>query len=680
MSNLFEDIERAFPPVSIEEWKKGVAKALKGETFEKKLVVRTLEGLHIQPLYTRQDALASAGAKEKVPAGPGEWPYTRGFPQPEPFPEFSLRGGGSGWALGARVSHPCLDTSNTLALENVEGGVQTLEFPLVRASEALAEGLRPDGAGALWLESEQDLEIALRGVHWELAPVALCPQLGKDPASTLGWALELRNALVAKQNAGASLNEGTSGLFVQGDLVSVCFFGTAQFHSAVEVLGRRLPNSSSPLGARPFLLSSEALHGAGGTVVQEMAMLLSAFVALLRASEAMGMDRAQTLRSTEFRVAIASDFFTEIAKLRALRTCLGKVFEAVGLSSFAQNTLLSASTSELTVTRYEPYVNLLRSTEQTFAAVLGGATKILTLPFDIRVAGSTRFGHRLARNIQVILAEEAGAGLVADAAGGSWYVERRTEELAEAAWTLFREWEAKGGLLAVLQKGDVQAQVDAVWESRKKALHRRREPVLGVSEFPLAAETPPESDLPFDVEDFLGNWERKLGFARAVSLKTPSLPGRFPKRFLGDPFERLRDVSLQVRKSQGRTPHVFVAVYGAPASWAARLGWVKNLFAAAGVETIVGDASRTLTENVDMFRKSGATTVVLVSTDDLYEVCLPEFTAAFKAAGAHEVWVAGQPGVNESAWRTAGVNAFAHVGCDAHALLRSLLQSFGENA
>ena len=680
MSNLFEDLERVFPPVSIEEWKKGVAKALKGETFEKKLVVRTLEGMDIQPLYTRQDALASAATKERASAGPGEWPYTRGFPQLEPFPDFSLRGGGSGWALGARVSHPCLETSNTLALENVEGGVQTLELPLVRASEALAEGLRPDGAGALWIESEQDLENALRGVHWDLAPVALCPQLGNDPASTLGWALDLRNGLVAKQNPGASSNELTSGLFVQSDLVSVCFMGSAHFNSAVEILGRCIPSSSSPLVARPFLLSSEALHGAGGTVVQEMAMLLSAFVALLRAADELGMDRAQTLRSTEFRVAIASDFFTEISKLRALRTCLGKMFEAVGLSSFAQNTLLSASTSELTVTRYEPYVNLLRSTEQTFAAVLGGATKILTLPFDIRVSGSTRLGHRLARNVQVILAEEAGAGLVADAAGGSWYVERRTEELAEVAWTLFREWEAKGGLLAVLEKGDVQTQVDAVWESRKKALHRRREPVLGVSEFPLAAETPPESDVPFDVEDFLGKWEKKLGFSRAVSLKVASLSGRFPKRFLGEPFERLRDVSLQVKKTQGRAPHVFVAVHGVPALWATRLGWVKNLFAAAGIETVVGDASRTLTENVDMFRKSGATTVVLVSTDDLYEVCLPEFTASFKAAGANEVWVAGQPGEKESAWRAVGVNAFAHVGCDAHALLRSLLQSFGENA
>lgn len=688
MSNVFEDIDRVFPAVSLEDWKKAVEKALKGEAFEKKLVVRTLEGLHIQPLYTREHVPSSVVGKAALECVPGEWPYTRGFPRSRVSAAMGLgsqESQESSWALCSRVAHASAGAVNALALDDLEGGVQTLEIPLVRAAEALSQGLTPGNAGALWVETDDDLAKALQGVLWHLAPVALCPQWTTNPVESVRWAVDVRNAFFKKQAGGASeaslsAPHSGGGIFVQCDLVSAALWGQPSFESIVETLaGQGMPSNqgASSLEARPFLLSSEGVHNAGGTVVQEMALLLSAFVALLRATDKAGLSRAEVLRATEFRLAVASDFFTEIAKLRAMRTCLGKVFEAVELVPFAHHALLSATTSEFTLSRYDAHVNMLRSTEQTFAAVLGGAQKVLTLPFDVRVAGSTLFGHRMARNIQVILAEETGASHVADAVGGSWYVEHRTEELGEAAWALFRAWEAKGGLCALLEQGELQGQVSAAWEVRKKALHRRKEPVLGVSEFPLAAECPPQSDLPFDSAAFVDQWEKRLGVAGSQAHFVASPSPRLPQHFLAEPFERLRDVATRLQSDMGRKPNVFIAVHGSKALWWNRLVWVKNFFSAGGIETALGDEGRTLTENVELFRKSGAHTVVLVSSDELYDVCVPEFSSAYRAGGAREVWVAGNPCDKETAWRSAGVNEFVHVGCNVHALLQALLQSFG---
>ena len=166
------------------------------------------------------------------------------------------------------------------------------------------------------------------------------------------------------------------------------------------------------------------------------------------------------------------------------------MLEASGVPGEQRALTVHARTSRRVLTKRDPWVNSLRTTIGCFAAAVGGAELITVLPFDDAIGPSDEFAQRIARNVQVILAEEASIGRVADAAGGSFYVEALTRELATQAWTLFQAVEAEGGMLAALRSGSFKRAVDATHEQRQKDLAKRKVPITGVSEYPALNEQP----------------------------------------------------------------------------------------------------------------------------------------------------------------------------------------------
>jgi len=274
---------------------------------------------------------------------------------------------------------------------------------------------------------------------------------------------------------------------------------------------------------------------------------------------------------------------------------------------------------------------------------VGGADVVTVQPFDAALGLPDSFSRRIARNTQSLLVEEGHLARVLDPAGGSWYVESLTDQLARAAWEWFTEIERAGGLVAALDSGLVRDRIGAAWETRAQRIATRKDPITGVSEFPNLAEKLPSREP-----------------SRAVQ---PS--GGLPRVRAAQGFEELRDrADAAMQSSGGERPKVYLATIGPIARHTARATFAANLFQAGGLATPSGDGASGLAE--------AATTVTCIcGTDKDYATSAAELAAELRAAGATQVWLAGKPDLAVD-----GVDGYVYTGCDALSVLRTVHDQF----
>lgn len=378
-------------------------------------------------------------------------------------------------------------------------------------------------------------------------------------------------------------------------------------------------------------------HEAGGSAAQELGASLATGVACLRELTEAGLSVEQACAQLEFRYAATADQFLTIAKLRAARRLWSRVAEVSGAPA-AGAQVQHAVTSPVMMSRRDPWVNMLRTTVATLAAGVGGADSVTVLPFDHALGLPDAFARRIARNTSTILVEESHLARVIDPAGGSWYVERLTDELAHAGWEFFQWIEGLGGPGPALRSGRLGEALAVTWAARSAKLAKRREPITGVSEFPNLAERLPD---------------------REPAPVPPS--GGLPRVRRDEAYEALRARSDAHLAATGSRPRVFLAAIGPAAAHSARTAFVSNLFQAGGIEPV--------TEGT--FEDSGATEACLCSSDTLYEERAAAVAAELKAAGASHVFLAGRPG------QYTDVDAYVFAGCDAVAVLTATLDRMG---
>jgi methylmalonyl-CoA mutase len=273
-----------------------------------------------------------------------------------------------------------------------------------------------------------------------------------------------------------------------------------------------------------------------------------------------------------------------------------------------------------------------------FAAGVGGADVVTVQPFDAALGLPDAFARRIARNTQTLLVEEGSLARVLDPAGGSWYVESLTEDLAQAAWAWFTEIERAGGLAAALDSGLVAGRIAAAWAERADRLAHRTDALTGVSEFPNPAEVLP---------------------SRRPAAAPPS--GGLPRVRAAAAFEDLRDAVEAVEPR----PRVYLATLGPVARHTARATFAANLFQAGGLLTPTGDGA-------NAFAAAGTTVACICGTDRDYAADAAGLAAELRAAGATQVWLAGSPSTGVD-----GVDGYVYAGCDALAVLRSALDELG---
>jgi methylmalonyl-CoA mutase len=616
-----------FPQTTADQWRASVDAVLargRGELsqeqldrlFQRTLTTTTEDGIVIQPLYTAEDWAAPASL-------PGQAPFVRGSTASGPVP--------SGWDVRQKVSLASPEANRT-ALTELE-----------------------NGATSLWLDiGDQDvstdlLDAALAGVYLELVPVVLQPGAQAVPATAALQQLWERRGL-APEEVRATLGLDpigraavTGGTDVDADFDA----GLARAAATARDVAARYPQ------VRTLVVDTTPYHNAGATEADELALALATGVAYLRALVGAGLDVDAALRQLEFRLAATDDQFLTMASFRAARRLWARVAEASGASGESAGQRQHAVTSLAMLTRYDPWVNLLRTTVAAFAAGLGGADAVTVEPYDLLLhppAGALDRGRRLARNTQTILLEESHLGRVIDPAGGSWFVEHLTDDLARRAWPRFQQIEAAGGMAAAWRSGLVRSWLDEATAARRAQVAHRRRPITGVSEFPLTDESPPPAD---------------TGPA-----------GGLPVRRYAEPFEQLRDRAGRHQAETGQPPRVFLATLGPLAEHTARAGFCINLFAAGGVRA-VQPGTVTAESAAEAFVASGAPLACVVGSNARYASEAAATARALAAAGPSRLYLAGDPGELRAALDEAGVAEYVVAGGDAVDLLERALDAAG---
>ncbi|WP_030168240.1 methylmalonyl-CoA mutase subunit beta [Spirillospora albida] len=598
------ELAAAFPPAERDRWREMVKGVLRKsgaateetplDAIEDLLARESYDGVAVRALYTREDA----------PSGrPGLAPYVR-----EVRPEGE---GLAGWDVRQRHADPGAEATRAAILADLENGATSVWLELGDAGVPVAA-----------------LDEVLRDVLLDLAPVVL------DAGARTGEAAEAFLALAAGrgQAAAVSGNLGADPLGLQartGDQ------GSLDEAAALAVrCVREFPR------LRAIVVDGTVHHDAGGSDADELGAAVAAGTAYLRALTGAGLTVDEAFGQIEFRLAVNADQFGSIAKLRALRRLWARVAEVSGAAD-GTSARIHAVTSSAMMTRRDPWVNMLRTTIAAFAAGVGGADAVTVQPFDARLGLPDGFARRIARNTQTLLLEESSLARVVDPAGGSWYVERRTEDLAEASWAWFTEIERAGGLAAALGSGLIAGRLAATWERRRRDIARRKAPLTGVSEFPNLAETLPE---------------------RAPAPERPG--GGLPVVTYAQDFEALRDRSDAHAAATGSRPAVFLATLGPIAAHTARASFAANLFQAGGIATVTGPPEE--------FAASGAPVACVCGSDKLYGEGAADAARTLREAGAVKVWLAGK-GTYE------GVDGNVYAGCDAIGVLESTLDDLGVN-
>ena len=685
-----------FPSVSYDEWRALAVADLEGASFEQKLVTHTYEGIDIQPVYTRRD-----WAGESDPLGfPGMPPFMRGA-QP-------LGAVQTGWDLRQEHAHPDLVVTNQAILDDLHGGVTSL---LLRLDVAARYGLDPDepaaaelaGRDGLMAYDVDDLDAALAGVHLDMIGVTLEAGAAFLPAAALLAALWRRRGVGLDQARGAFNADPLAVLARDGELPTPPEEALNQMAGLADWTAKHLPHVTAVrVGTAPY-------HHAGATASQDIAFGMATAVEYLRAMTRAGLNVDVSAGQILFSMSVGTHHFLAIAKLRAARRLWSRIVEACGGSPAAGAMRLHSRVSKRVLTLRDPYVNLLRNTVACYAAGLGGADAITSVPFDAVIGSPDAFSRRVARNTVLVLEEESHLHRVIDPAGGSWYLDWLTNKVAEAAWGIFQQVEHAGGMLHAIRTGWIAQRIDSAFAPRATNLARRKEGITGVSEFPNVGEAPvfrpaPDraalqaaavarlakargseplsrsrgrSDPARLVEAAehgasIGQLARALGFRAESIAIAPLTPHPF-----AEPFEALRDASDAWRATHGKRPRVFLANMGSAAHHTARATYAKNFFEAGGFEVIGNNVFKDADAAAKGFTDSGATIGVICSSDKLYPDIVPQTAAKLKAAGARTVVLAGNPGANDAAWRAAGVDRFIFIKCDVLAMLRDMLREEG---
>lgn len=624
------DLAAGFDGANRDAWLKLVEKALKGAD-PATLESRTADGIAIRPLYTREDADSGL---------PGFSPFWRG----------ATAAGGSahGWDIRQRHDHPDPKLANKAILEDLERGVTSIAL---RLDTAFAQGdEEPDGVMAYDMSG---LDVVLANVLLDLAPIRLeAPGRGLEAAEAFLSLLEQR---------------GLTGEAVAADLGLDPLGAVALGRADPEIaLGPMADLAHRVLASWPRLgllhVDAELYHAAGASEAQELAAAIATGISYLRAADAAGLGPELVAPRLSFTLAADADLFLTIAKCRAARRLWARVTQACGVPDAPMR--LEARTASRMLTRRDPWVNMLRATAACFAGAVGGAEAVTVLPFDAASGEAGRLGRRIARNIQIILTEESQIFRVIDPAGGSYYVEALSRELAKRAWPMVQGIEGEGGMLAALRQGMAQDAIAQTYMARLADLAHRRLPVTGVSTFPDLDEAPLLQE-PVELSRLMAEAEAVLG-ARARPRRIGAI--LTPMR-LAEGFERLRDLSDVALAEDGARPAVFIAALGPLARHASEVDMVQNAFAAGGIQAIHGPLGDDPEAIGEAFAKARTDIACICGIDRKTPEVAAPIIKALLAKGAIAIYAGGRP---DATLKALGVDGFVHGGVNLQGLLEDI--------
>ncbi len=467
-------------------------------------------------------------------------------------------------------------------------------------------------------------------------------------------------------------------------------------------------------------------HDAGADAVQELAWAMATAVAYAEALGERGVSFPAFSARLRFEMALDGDFFMTIAKLRAARQLWSQIAEAFGGDQTAQRMSLFARTARRNKTLTDPYNNMLRVTTEALSAAAAGVDGLHIAPFDEPVGPPSEFGRRIARNVHIILRDEARLRHLIDPGGGAGAVEVLTAQLAEAAWAAFQTVERQGGMAAALQQGAIHNALARTTAGRQEAFARRRHVLVGANQFADITEAPlPPDATDYDAiaeqraaqvaqhrltrADVTAHLDRVRQLRRqpdpsavelveaaaaaatagatlgelAEALRLPEDPlhiDALPAARLSEPFEQLRAAALAYATSTGHPPSLFMATMGPLKQHKARADFSEEFFHAGGFAMTGGDSYPTPEAAVAAWQLAPTPAVVICSTDETYPDLVPPLVEQIRAVAPETRFIlAGYPIEQIAQHEAAGIDAFIYLGADCLATNRWLMTQYSES-
>ncbi len=601
---LFSD----FTAPTRQEWIDKINVDLKGADYQKKMVWRTNEGFNMEPFYRKEDLEGMT----QINSLPGQFPYLRGNKKDN-----------NQWYVRQNIKAADPKEANAKALDILNKGVTSLGFK-IPAKELDAAYL----------------DTLLEGIQAEAVELNF--------STCQGHTLKLAQLL--------------ADYFTRKGYNADKLVGSINFDPIEKILTKgknttalleNIPEIVKAMSAFPHYrcisVNADTLCNNGAYVYQELGYALAWGNEYLNQMTEAGIPADQAAKSIKFNLGIGGVYFMEIAKFRAARMLWAHIVKKYNPQcDCACKMYVNATTTTYNMTIFDSYVNMLRSQTETMSAALANVDAIVVTPFDAPYETPTEFAERIARNQQLLLQEESHFDKIVDVAGGSYFIEKLTQSLAEEAWKLFLAIEEEGGFLAAAEAGTIQNTINETNATRHSNAGKRKEFLLGTNQFPNFNEKS-EGKSPIKGGQCCGSHQNghecEKPFAK---LETSRLASDF------------EDLRLQTEQA-AKQPVAFMLTIGNLAMRQARAQFSCNFLACAGYKVIDNLGFDSVEEGIEAALKAEADIVVLCSSDDEYaEYAIP----AFKALNGRAMFVvAGAPACSDDL-KAAGIENFIHVRVD----------------
>ena len=456
------------------DWRALAAKEVKGRD----LVWPTPEGIDVKPLYTAADVRDDPGL-------PGFAPFTRGV-------RASMYAGRP-WTIRQYAGFSTAEESNAFYRRNLAAGQKGLSvaFDLAthRGYDSDHQRVTGDvGKAGVAIDSVEDMKILFDGIPLDQMSVSMTMNGAVIPI--------LAFFIVAGEEQGVprAKLDGT----IQNDILKEFMVRNTYIYPpepSMRIIADIIAYTSAEMPKfNSISISGYHMQEAGATQMQELAFTIADGREYVKAAMASGLDIEQFAGRLSFFFAIGMNFFMEVAKLRAARTLWHRVMTELGAKDERSKMLRThCQTSGVSLQEQDPYNNVIRTTVEALAAVMGGTQSLHTNALDEAIALPTDFSARIARNTQLVLQEETGITKVVDPLGGSYYVEALTAELVDKAWAIVERVEGEGGMAKAVAAGWPKAMIEEASAARQAKVDRAEEVIVGVNKYRLAEQDPIET-------------------------------------------------------------------------------------------------------------------------------------------------------------------------------------------